>query len=249
MLPDSADGEAMIIYIIPLWLSDGDVTIWDLLLCFVGFFMPHVPLISLFFSCGLPSVSLCLSALFPPGLLLCSPPIRYLTWPPPSSLSSPVPRWFISVCVFGLCVSFTPCPVIVCLPYGFVCPCSCLLLSVPCSFWYVFWDFEFCILFCFALFPFVPFLSVLGFAFSFKIKLTFGSSLILSHVPCFTAFGSNPFLLSIPLSTRTWQVRLLSFLFVEKRTIFPNDHTTTGQFVSTFHQWQIHKTRSWNSKL
>ena len=126
------------------------VTIMDLVLCVVGFFMSHVPLSSLFFSYDLPSVSLGLSALLPLGLLLCAPPLRYLIWPPPSSLCSPVPCWLISVCVFSLCVSFTPCPVIVCLPYGFVCPCSCLLLYlfllVPCSFWYVFLDFEFCIL-------------------------------------------------------------------------------------------------------
>ena len=124
-------------------MRTGGVTIPDLVLCFVGFFMPHVPLSSLFSSFGLPSVSLGLSALFPLDLLICAPPLHYLTWPPPSSLSSPVPRWLISVCVFSLCVSCTPCmsSVWFCLPL--LMP---LLLSVPCSFWYVFLDFEFCIL-------------------------------------------------------------------------------------------------------
>ena len=90
--------------------------------------------------------------LFPPGFLLCAPPLCYHTWPPPSSLSSPVPRWFISVCVFSLCVPFTPRPVIVCICLFLL---MCLLLSVsslflsfPSSSWYVFLDFEFCILVC-----------------------------------------------------------------------------------------------------
>ena len=45
-----------------------------------------------------------------PFMFLCAPPLRYHTWPPPSS---PVPRLFISVCVLSLCVPFTPCLVIV----------------------------------------------------------------------------------------------------------------------------------------
>ena len=78
--------------------------------------------------------------LFPHGFLLYAPVPRYHTWPPPSSLSSPVPCWFISVCVFSLFVPFTPCPAIV-----FVCVCS-RLLPVPLGmcFWiFAFW-FELC---------------------------------------------------------------------------------------------------------
>ena len=87
-----------------------------------------------------------------PGLLL----------PPPSS---PVPRLFISVCVFSVCVSFTPCLVVVavssCLPCS--CACSCLLLSN------VFLDSEFCI------FPFD-----LNFTFYLKLKLAFYFPVILA---------------------------------------------------------------------
>ena len=91
------------------------------------FFHALLCLLSFKFSCGLPSVSLCLSALFPPGLLLCAPPCRYHTWLPPSSLSSPVPRLVISVCV--VCVfPFTPRPVIV-LYSVFGCSCSCFLFG------------------------------------------------------------------------------------------------------------------------
>ena len=43
--------------------------------CFV-FSMPSCVSCPLSLSCGLPSVSLCLSALFPPGLLLCAPPLH-----------------------------------------------------------------------------------------------------------------------------------------------------------------------------
>ena len=83
------------------------------------------------FSCVLPSVSLCLLVLFPPGFLLCAFPPHYHTWPPPSSLSSLVPHLVINVCCFGLCLPCTPCPVIVC---------SCLLLF-PVPPWYVFFFF------------------------------------------------------------------------------------------------------------
>ena len=52
-------------------------------------------------------------------------------------LSSPVPRHVISVCVFSLCVPFTPCPVIVFCLYSVFgcscsCSCSCFLLPVSC---------------------------------------------------------------------------------------------------------------------
>ena len=50
------------------------VMIPDFTLCFLCF--DFSCLVPLSFSCGLPSVSLCLSALFPPGLLLCAPPLR-----------------------------------------------------------------------------------------------------------------------------------------------------------------------------
>ena len=74
-------------------------------------------------------------------------------------LSSPVPHLFISVCIFGLCVTFTPCPVIVCPLNVPVCVASdpvpdsvlvMLLIKVSClAFFRVSWyvlDFEFCIL-------------------------------------------------------------------------------------------------------
>ena len=59
------------------------------------------------FSCVLPSGCLCLMYCSL-HVFSCAPPPRYLTWPPPSSLSSPVPRLVISVCVFSLCVSCSP---------------------------------------------------------------------------------------------------------------------------------------------
>ena len=46
-------------------------------------------------ACSPPSVCQC--------LLLCASPPRYPSRPPPSSLSSPVPRLIISVCVLSLC--------------------------------------------------------------------------------------------------------------------------------------------------
>ena len=88
----------------------------------------HALLCLLSFNCllVLPSGSLCLSALFPPGLLLCAPPLRYHTWLPSSSLSSPVPRLVISVCVLSLCVSLHSSSGH-CLYSVFGCPCSCLV--------------------------------------------------------------------------------------------------------------------------
>ena len=76
------------------------VTIPVFVLCFF-FFMHHVPFLVL----PVLFPGLCLSVLFPPGFLLCAPPPLYHTCPPPYSLSAPVPRWFISVCVLSLCVS------------------------------------------------------------------------------------------------------------------------------------------------
>ena len=138
------------------------------------FFHALLCLLSFKFSCGLPSVSLCLSALFPPGLLLCAPPCRYHTWLPPSSLSSPVPRLVISVCVFSLCVPFTPCPVIVCILSLVVhAPVSCLVgfgfsFAFLCMF-----DLNFVILLCYfvsslvATLFFVPICLLLVFVNSF----------------------------------------------------------------------------------
>ena len=86
-------------------------------------------------------VSVCLSVFSP----LCFLP-RYLTWPPPSSLSSPVPRLTVCVCVFSLCF-----PSCLCL---FVASVWCLWLSdVLPEFlvfpqWFVFFwggDFDSCI--------------------------------------------------------------------------------------------------------
>ena len=76
--------------------------------CLVLYFLISMP------SCvsGPLSVSVVLPSVcssVPPCSLLCAPPPRYHTWPPPSSLSSPVPRLVISVCVFSLCLPCTPC--------------------------------------------------------------------------------------------------------------------------------------------
>ena len=92
--------------------------------------MPSCVSCPLIVSCVLPSGTLCLlyGSLH---VFSCAPPPRYLTWHPPSSLSSPVPRLVISVCVFSLCVSFTPCLVIV-----LVCPCQC---SCSSSLFGMFW--------------------------------------------------------------------------------------------------------------
>ena len=143
-----------------------------------------------------PSVCLPCSLL----VFFCAPPLRYLTWLPPSSLLT-CSSLVISVCVFSLCVSFTPCPVI-----AFVGPCSC---SCSCSLFDMFWSFlhffhvlfelwlwfELCILLCYfvsylvATLPFVPVCLLLVFVISFKIKLTFCFSPDLAS--SLTAFGST----------------------------------------------------------
>ena len=71
-----------------------------------------------------PSVCITVPPMFSP---LCSSPAHYHTWPPPSSLSSPVPRLVISVCVCSPCLPCSPCQffVSVC-----ICSCSC---SCPCD--------------------------------------------------------------------------------------------------------------------
>ena len=103
----------------------------------------HALMCPLSVSYVLPSVSLCLP------VFSSMPSPRYLAcWS-----TSPVPRLFISVCVFILCVPFTPCSVIVfCLSLPasvhadvHVCTCSCSCLS-PISPWYVFLGLEFCFL-------------------------------------------------------------------------------------------------------
>ena len=79
----------------------------------------HALMCPLSFSYALPSGYLCLFCSL--HVFSFAPPPRYLTWHSPSSpgilppLSSPVPRHVISVCVFSLCVPFTPCLVIVCI--------------------------------------------------------------------------------------------------------------------------------------
>ena len=89
--------------------------VFDLCLCimscvFVLIF--HDPLCPLSFSCVLPSGSLCL-LYCSLHVFSCAPPLCYHTWPPPSSLSSPVPCLVISVCVLSLCFPSCLCPVIV----------------------------------------------------------------------------------------------------------------------------------------
>ena len=142
----------------------------DLMLCFMfGFSMSHVSFkFSCVFSC-VPVVSLVPSWFSP----LCFSPPRYHTWSPPSSLSSPVPRLIISVCV---------------VPALFV---RSLYLSAPacsqfplvCVFQFLHFDLNFGFNLYFALFPlhFVvlllclssPFCLFLGSWFSLRIKLIF----------------------------------------------------------------------------
>ena len=169
------------------------------------------------FSCGLPSVSLCLSALFPLGFLLCAPPLHYHTWPPPSSPSSPVPRW-LSVSVCSVCV-FPLLPV-----WSLYVFCMVLsALSVPAlawsCLWNVFLDFEFCFCLWFELCYLVCTLSSFGCNFAscprfvcfwflyspLKIKLAFCFSLDLAS--CLTAFGSTSVILSISLKPKPDRIR------------------------------------------
>ena len=88
-----------------------------LCLCF-DFPCPTVSLVSCF-SYVLPYVCCIVPFMFSHVLL---PLVTTPGLLPP--LSSPVPRLFISLCIFSLCLPFTPCPVIV-----FVSPC--LLLLMP----------------------------------------------------------------------------------------------------------------------
>ena len=106
--------------------------------CCVFVLIFHDPLCPLSFSYVLPSGSLC--------LLYCSlhvfsyaPPLHYHTWPPPASLSSPVPSLFISVCLFSLCVFPSLCVHSLSMfasPYASVHICSCFCLF-PVPSWYV----------------------------------------------------------------------------------------------------------------
>ena len=108
-----------------VWICLVVSCIWFPCLCIMSCVLIfHAPLS---FKCLLCS-SLCLPlsvVLFPPCFLLCAPLPRYITWPPPSSLSSPVPRLIISVGVLSLCFPSCLCPFIasVCV---YLCSCSCL---------------------------------------------------------------------------------------------------------------------------
>ena len=119
------------------------VLILDLCLCIMSCCV-HAPLCPFSVSYVLPSVSPCL-LYCSLHVFSCAPPPRYLTWPPPSPLSSPVPRLFISICAFSLCFPFTPFLFIV-----YVCVCllflschvmSCLVMSLHgmCSLNFEFW--------------------------------------------------------------------------------------------------------------
>ena len=94
----------------------------------------HAFLCPLSFSCVFPMlqfVSFCLSVSSP----LCFPPC-YHTWPPPSSLSSPVPRLIVSVCVLSLCFPSCLCVYLLVSEW---CPRLPCVSSCVCSvlFWYV----------------------------------------------------------------------------------------------------------------
>ena len=181
------------------------------------FWFFHALMCPLSVSYVLPSVSLCLSVFSS----MHSP--RYLTcWS-----TSPVPRLVISVCVFSLCVPFTPCLVIVfvslCLrPCSHSCVCSFSCSSCPhgmCSLdfdiwfsdvWFELWFFSlyfglpfscyFALLFLVATLPLAPVLSAfVFFCAQLQNKAHFCFfSLILPHVPCLTAFGSTSFIHSFP---------------------------------------------------
>ena len=171
--------------------------------------------------------------LFPPGFLLCAPPPHYHTWPPPASLSSPVPCWFISVCVFSLFVPFTPCPAIV-----FVCVFS-RLLPVPLGmcFWiFAFW-FELCFWFVLCPFSFALCLAVTFFSWSLEIHASWfffvllfcGFQLLLIKLafvspypclPCVTAF-SYP---HVFLFYQTWHWGPLHMWHVLLTTQLPAHH-------------------------
>ena len=91
--------------------------------CCVLYFGFPCPLVSI--QCLLrSSLCACLSPSVCQCFLLCASP-RYLTWPPPSSLSSPVPRLVISVCVYSLCLPSCFCLFIASVPAS-VC------VMVPC---------------------------------------------------------------------------------------------------------------------
>ena len=137
-------------------------------------------------------VSLCLSVFCP----LCFPS-RYLTWPPPSSLSSPVPRLIVSVCVFSLCFPSCLCPFMAsvwCLSLSDVLPEFLVFPRMSPSgmcffgFWFLRFWFELFFLFacCSAVLALVatlllsPFVCVLYQA--YQAKLAFCFSLILSPV-------------------------------------------------------------------
>ena len=110
-----------------------------ILSCCVFLLIYHDPLCPLSFSFVLPSVSLAVCCLVPSWFSpLCTSPLLPHLASSLLSLSSPVPRLFISVCVFSLCIPFTPRLVIVfCLSVSVhasvhvcVCSCSCLFLPV-----------------------------------------------------------------------------------------------------------------------
>ena len=98
------------------------------------------PLVS--FQCLLcSSLWACLSPSVCQSLLLCASPPHYLTWPPPSILSSPVPRVIISLCVFSLCFPSCPCPFIASVGTMFSQSSFCLqspsgICFLDCEFWF-----------------------------------------------------------------------------------------------------------------
>ena len=93
------------------------MSLYCVLLCLMFWFsMPHCVLLvsPMFFPC------LPLSVVFlPPSFFLCAPPPRYLTWPPPSSISSPVPHLVVTVWVLLFMLLAVCSPLVVCLGFEF----------------------------------------------------------------------------------------------------------------------------------
>ena len=187
-------------------------------------------------SCVLPSVSLCLSASFLPGLLLCAPPLRYHTWLPPSSLSSPVPHLVISVCVFrlfspalfGHCISMylsvhTHVPVI---SFQFPCTMFCFLICTLSSFWLLlclalvlllwFWSSD---TFSFVVFGFVCLISALF----IKARLLFPQYCLPFHE--LLHLGPPPSIHSLPLHPRPDTNKKNVIIDNPNKTMFIKIHT------------------------
>ena len=99
------------------------------------------------------SLCACLSPSVCHDFLLCASPPCFLTWPPPSSLSSTVPRLIVSVCGFSLCFPSCLCPFIASVAVMFSQSSFCLQSPSPmcfldCEFWFSHVWFELWFLIC-----------------------------------------------------------------------------------------------------